>query len=1359
MEGDEGEKMDLRLQIPKLNRNNWSSEFKEAFRDLALNYGEAGDIIITGVDIDLLRPEINQRRFEVDENGNPLRDDEGRVIFVAQRRYEGEAGMHQFEKDEKRWMKLRDNKKKLISKLFMLMEREVRDKVTTSEGYEQAYGNYDLLSLWNIVEQVVLGRGAISIYALTARLLGLKQTGDYARFSKEFRESVVDLLRQGDPAEILESIINTLFVLALNQEQFKEKLTPIYGSRVWPNYEELSVELHAYVEATERLRKLRKDNDDGKIRANVAKQSEKFGSGCWNCGSQAHLKANCRAELSKCDNCGRMGHLSKYCQRKIETKETKRLDIPRAPAGDVAGRFDRSDRKRAMMKKAMAHLAEELAHMEDEDDYDGLHEYEGQDDIELAVLTNVTEVEEIAAAAFSCKDADDYSFIIDSGCKGAHICRKLELLDTVRTKNSVVQGITGHSLSATHIGELPGVGKTIIVPQAEANLLSLRQLVSKGGRFEGDSHNLVVYDASGQPILRASDKGDGFWRCSYNDLTKIQLHDTPITATSFNVPYERHFSAEERERAARAFELCKALGHPSDNVAITALDNGVFTHLDLTSQDLRNARLIHGPCTACLEAKMKAPSCPASSTPPASNIGEHLHMDLLPLSGTSIGGNTFLLVAVDEKSGYLATSPLKTKGAKAVCDAILGIVYFFNSYAHKVVRITTDDERTFHSTKDLIAKYGIQLHTTPSELHEKRCERYIQTLKSRKRAVLAALSYELPTALEGEALTYVANLMNLTPNTVTGTISPYQLVTGRKAQFPLYYFGQTGIFHSHRKDMDVKGEWGIFLGYGSHSHQYLRAYIPLRSAVYSRRKFVPHPHVPSEWNFPARLRPPAQKPCLDTSAPVTPSSLHESHPTSTLRYTPTYPVPSRFIPHTSNHHVQSGAPVSAPLLHSEGESPHPAPVLVPTTSPDTTMPDSEGAIDPLPSPPPFAHPSSTAIEPTLHSTPPAIPLTNPTAPSPPDHTSDVHDASTASPSAPVPPTPITSGSRPHRQASMQTWKDGPVKLRYCAYRLTINAALKDDTMRPSALSAINEEIKSMMDQNVMTPIRYSDIPSSPRRSIIPLHMFLKEKYKSDGTFDKLKARLVANGNFESPSSLSNTYAPTVNPISVMTILNIAASENRLISSYDIKSAFLMTPVTNGKTYYVKVPANVAQYWIQSYPHLTSFLHSDSSLYFTLNKYLYGLCEAPSRFNDMLHTHLSSAGFQRTQEDACLYTKATPDGTLTAAVHVDDILLTSPTKARQLWFESELEKHFEITKQYDNLSYLGLNIQSRDNSIFITQDKHISELINRYDLQHLSKFPPTPVSSDFRTRDPSSPPFDKSKFLSLVMSLMYIGRAT
>ena len=321
MTEEEREIVDLRLQIPRLTRSNWNTEFKEAFRDLALNYGEAGDIIITGRDIDIPRPDFNMRAYDVNENGNVVRDEDGDIVFMEARRYpNNEAGQRMFEKDEKRWMKLRENKKKLISKLFMLMDRDIRDKVMTSEGYEEAYAAYDILNLWNIVEQVVLGRGAISIYALTARLLSLKQTGEYSRFVREFKGAVTDLMRQGEPEYILEVITNTLFILALNQEQFKEKLTPIYGARQWPDFEHLSNELTAYVEATERMRKLRKDNDEGKVTAHATKGNARHGAGCWNCDSPSHIRADCTQPPSKCEHCGKKGHMAKYCLRKKEGK-------------------------------------------------------------------------------------------------------------------------------------------------------------------------------------------------------------------------------------------------------------------------------------------------------------------------------------------------------------------------------------------------------------------------------------------------------------------------------------------------------------------------------------------------------------------------------------------------------------------------------------------------------------------------------------------------------------------------------------------------------------------------------------------------------------------------------------------------------------------------------------------------------------------------------------------------------------------------------------------------------------------------------------------------------------------------------
>jgi hypothetical protein len=49
-----------------------------------------------------------------------------------------------------------------------------------------------------------------------------------------------------------------------------------------------------------------------------------------------------------------------------------------------------------------------------------------------------------------------------------------------------------------------------------------------------------------------------------------------------------------------------------------------------------------------LEGKMRDSKMSKQSvTPPAKEVGEHLHADLIPLRNKTIGGNTFILFAVE----------------------------------------------------------------------------------------------------------------------------------------------------------------------------------------------------------------------------------------------------------------------------------------------------------------------------------------------------------------------------------------------------------------------------------------------------------------------------------------------------------------------------------------------------------------------------------------------------------------------------------------------------------------------------------------------------------------------------------------
>ncbi len=60
---------------------------------------------------------------------------------------------------------------RLILKLLTCMEREVRDKVESQDGFRDACRRGDIIRVWQLTENTVRGQGSISVYSITLRLL------------------------------------------------------------------------------------------------------------------------------------------------------------------------------------------------------------------------------------------------------------------------------------------------------------------------------------------------------------------------------------------------------------------------------------------------------------------------------------------------------------------------------------------------------------------------------------------------------------------------------------------------------------------------------------------------------------------------------------------------------------------------------------------------------------------------------------------------------------------------------------------------------------------------------------------------------------------------------------------------------------------------------------------------------------------------------------------------------------------------------------------------------------------------------------------------------------------------------------
>jgi len=70
------------------------------------------------------------------------------------------------------------------------------------------------------------------------------------------------------------------------------------------------------------------------------------------------------------------------------------------------------------------------------------------------------------------------------------------------------------------------------------------------------------------------------------------------------------------------------------------------------------------------------------------------------------------------------------------------------------------------------------------------------------------------------------------------------------------------------------------------------------------------------------------------------------------------------------------------------------------------------------------------------------------------------------------------------------------------------------------------------------------------------------------------------------------------------------------------------------------------------------------------------------------------------------------GPLYLTVHVDDMLLVSPSDLARLWFDRDMESQFKITKEVNELSYVGMMIEKTKSGITVHQRGYIDNMVTK-----------------------------------------------
>ena len=156
-------------------------------------------------------------------------------------------------------------------------------------------------------------------------------------------------------------------------------------------------------------------------------------------------------------------------------------------------------------------------------------------------------------------------------------------------------------------------------------------------------------------------------------------------------------------------------------------------------------------------------------------------------------------------------------------------------------------------------------------------------------------------------------------------------------------------------------------------------------------------------------------------------------------------------------------------------------------------------------------------------------------------------------------------------------------------------------------------------------------------------------------FDKMKARLVADGRDQDADMYPNKASPTVAIHSVFTVLGIAPTKPwRIVVKIDIKGAFIQTPMS-GEDVYMKIDPKITKYVIKLFPKLAGMVEDDGCLYTKLLKAMYGCVQASALWYALIRKLLEDFGYAVSKTDPCVFRKYRDGRLFLMLLYVDDIL--------------------------------------------------------------------------------------------------------
>ena len=324
--------------------------------------------------------------------------------------------------------------------------------------------------------------------------------------------------------------------------------------------------------------------------------------------------------------------------------------------------------------------------------------------------------------------------------------------------------------------------------------------------------------------------------------------------------------------------------------------------------------------------------------------------------------------------------------------------------------------------------------------------------------------------------------------------------------------------------------------------------------------------------------------------------------------------------------------------------------------------------------------------------------------------------------------------------------------------LSVKVALEE--FGAKAQTAIQDElIQLFINKKALKAVPWSHIAKVAKdTSVIASHMFLREKFDATGKFEKLKARLVADGRMQDRTDfqIDDIASPTARLESIFNVIKIVVEEDRYTLVLDVGGAYLNAKID--REVFMILNRAVSEILIQALPNLKGFADKKGRVLVQIEKAMYGLVQSAKLWFDVLTGVLIKDGFTQNVLDQCVWNKGVGDQQTTVVIYVDDLLITSKCQGEINHLKNIIEKEFlEIkTKEGNEVTYLGMSLNRHSNgNMEISMKAYIKDILKEWNNYYNYAMPSD--ANLFYDDDESPPAKDPKKFHRVVAQLLYLSK--